>query len=95
MKAQRGQWVPESMPYDVESRKKFKPTIKPEDVSALLDRVPSYKKGPKAKELPDVTPEKDVYDVICDRLVGILSTGDGSLSFVERYSFRGSGRSSF
>ncbi|MCX6012965.1 MAG: hypothetical protein NTV30_06075, partial [Chloroflexi bacterium] len=68
MKADRGQWVPKSMPYDVESRKKFKPSIKPKDVSDILDRVGTYKKGPKAKTIPGVTPEKDVYSIICERL---------------------------
>ena len=58
-------WVPESMPYDLESRKNFKPSVKPYDVAALLDRVPTYKKGPKAQPNPDVTDEKDIYEVIC------------------------------
>ena len=68
MKAERGQWIPESMPYDVESRKKFKPTVQAKDIAVLIDRVGTYEKGPKAKAITNVTAEKDVYAVICERL---------------------------
>ncbi len=68
MKADRGKWVPESMPYDVESRKKFKPTVEPYDVGMLLDRVDTYEKGPKAIPIPEVDDEHDIYDVMCARL---------------------------
>jgi len=68
MKAERGKWVPESMPYDVESRKNYKPQVKPSDMGLLLDRVGAYKKGPKAQAIPDVDELHDIYDVLCDRL---------------------------
>lgn len=63
-----GKYVPESMPFDVKSRVKYEPKIKPYDVSALLERVPTYKKGPRAEPIPDVTDEKDIHEVICERL---------------------------
>ena len=64
----RGRLVPESMPLDVESRKHFKPTVTAFDVSEILDRVGTYKKGPKAQPIPDVDEHQDIYDVICARL---------------------------
>ena len=40
----------------------------PYDIAAVLDRVGTYKKGPKAKPIPDVNELKDVYDILCQRL---------------------------
>ena len=60
MKADRGKWVPESMPYDAESRKNYKPQVHPTDMGLLLDRVGAYKKGPKAQAIPDVDELHDI-----------------------------------
>jgi len=64
----RGKWAPESMPYDAESRKNFKPAVKQYDISELLDRVGTYKKGKNAQPIPDVNAEKDIYDILGLRL---------------------------
>jgi NAD-dependent dihydropyrimidine dehydrogenase PreA subunit len=56
------------MPYDAESRKNFKPAVQQYDVSAVLDRVGAYVKGPKAKPVPNVTAERDIYDILVQRL---------------------------
>ncbi|MFC1951381.1 ATP-binding protein [Chloroflexota bacterium] len=64
----KGKWVPDSMPYDAESRKNFKPAVEQYNISELLDRVGTLKKGPKAKPVPNVTEHKDIYDILCVRL---------------------------
>jgi len=64
----KGKWAPDSMPYDVESRKNFKPAVKQYDIAEVLDRVGTYKKGPKAQSVPDVNESRDVYDVLSVRL---------------------------
>jgi len=64
MKVERGKWVPESMPYDVNSRKNFKPAVEPYDVGLLLDRVDTYSKGPKAIAIPEVDDSHDIYYIM-------------------------------